>query len=200
MAKDKSQEEPKEKFEGTEANVEEGAEQNEEGQVENSEEEATEEVAPEEELDEVEKLKLELAEQKDKFIRLYSEFDNFRRRTAKEKIELTKTATENLVIELVQVLDDFERAEKSFGDVKEDDPVKQGFEIVHTKLEKLLEKQGLSQIEEAKGKDLDTDLHEAVTQFPAPSDDLKGKIIDQLEKGYKLGDKVIRYAKVVVGT
>ncbi len=152
------------------------------------------------EMSETDKLKAELAEQKDKFLRMYSEFENYRRRTAKEKIEFMKSANQELMRELLPVLDDFERAEKSFGEKKEDDPVREGFQIIYNKLQKTLEKQGLKPMEDTKGKELDTELHEAITQYPAPDDGLKGKIIDQVEKGYFLGDKVIRYAKVVVGT
>jgi len=148
----------------------------------------------------VEQLQVELAEQKEKFLRMYSEFENFRRRTAKEKIELMGTATENLMKELLSVLDDFERAEQSFGEKKDDDPVREGFNIIHGKLKKTLEKQGLKEMESPVGKDFDTEVHEAVTQFPAPEEKLKGKVIDQLEKGYYLNQKVIRYAKVVVGS
>jgi molecular chaperone GrpE len=148
---------------------------------------------------EVMKLKEELAEMKDKYLRMYSEFDNYKRRTAKEKIEYFKTASEDLIKELLPVLDDFERAEKSLGEMPENDPLREGFHLIQHKFRKVLEKQGLKEIEDARGKALDTNLHEAITQFTAPSEDLKGKIIDQVEKGYLLSDKVIRYAKVVVG-
>lgn len=141
----------------------------------------------------------EVADMKDKYIRLYSEFDNYKRRTAKEKLEFSKTANEGVIKELITVLDDFERAEKSFGEGKADDPVRAGFDLIHQKLRKVLEKQGLQVMESAVGKPLDTELHEAITQFPAPNAELKGKIIDEVEKGYYLNEKVIRYAKVIVG-
>ena len=149
---------------------------------------------------ELEQISIELAEQKDKFLRMYSEFENFRRRTAKEKVELMGTASEKLMLELLPILDDFERAEKSFGEAEKGDVVREGFVIIQNKLKKTLEKQGLKEMESPVGKDFDTELHEAVTQFPAPEEKLKGKVIDQLEKGYYLNQKVIRYAKVVVGS
>ena len=163
-----------------------------------------EEVEKEEEKDsktELEKLHEELSASKDKYLRLYSEFENFRRRTAREKMDFMQTANETLIKELLAILDDYERAESTFNkEEKKDDPVLEGIEIVMNKFRKILEKQGLKAMEDAKGQAFDTEIHEAVTQFPAPSDDLKGKVIDQLEKGYYLHEKVIRYAKVVVGT
>ena len=143
----------------------------------------------------------QIAEAKDKYLRLYSEFENFRRRTSKEKIDFTKTATEKLVVELLPILDDFERAQKSFPEINKDekDPVREGFDIIYNKFKKTLEKQGVKEIENPTGKELDTNLHEAITQFPAPKEELKGKIVDQVEKGYLLGDKVVRFSKVVVG-
>ncbi len=168
-----------------------------EGDIEGQSEEKEEQ--PEEELSETEKLSRELAEQKDKFIRLYSEFENFRRRTAKEKIDLISTASEGLMKELIPVLDDFDRAMKSFEDATEVEPVKEGISLIQDKFQKTLAAKGLKPIEDAKGKEFDTEFHEAVTQFPAPSEDMKGKVIDQVEQGYMLGEKVIRYSKVVVG-
>jgi len=134
----------------------------------------------------------------DKFLRLYSEFDNYRRRTSKEKLELAKTASEELIIELLPVLDDFERALKSAEDAKDCEAVKEGMELIYSKLSNVLAKKGLAQIE-AKGEEFDTDYHEAITYIPAPSGDMKGKVVDEVEKGYKLNDKVIRYTKVVIG-
>jgi len=170
---------------------------------ENSENVSDEADAPDTndtEVDEVEKLKQELGESKDKYLRLYSDFENFRRRTAKERIELSKTANKDLMVTLLSVLDDFDRAKKSIGDdPQEVAPVKEGFDITYKKLFKALEGKGLKEMEDAKGKDFDTEFHEAVTQFPAPSEDMKGKVIDVVEKGYMLDDKVIRFAKVVVG-
>ena len=160
-----------------------------------------EEVEVEEEISPLEKAKIEIKEAKDKYLRLYSEFENYRRRTSKEKIDFTKTATEKLVVELLPILDDFERAQKSFPEINKDekDPVREGFDIIYNKFKKTLEKQGVKEIENPTGKELDTNLHEAITQFPAPKEELKGKIVDQVEKGYLLGDKVVRFSKVVVG-
>ncbi|MEQ8478279.1 nucleotide exchange factor GrpE [Fulvivirga sp.] len=153
-----------------------------------------------EETDELTKLQDELAESKDKYLRLYSEFDNFRRRTAKEKLDLVQTATEDLMIALIPVLDDFERAEKSF-DEKETDikAVKDGVNLVHNKFRKILEQKGLLVMQGKQGMDFDPDFHEAITQTPAPKKNLKGKVVDIIEKGYLLKEKVVRYAKVVIG-
>jgi molecular chaperone GrpE len=146
----------------------------------------------------VEKLQVELAEQKDKFIRLYSEFENFRRRTAKEKLELIQTANEQLIKTLLPVLDDFDRAEKSFGDKNEKEL--EGFFLIRSKFKKLLEQAGVKLMEVKSGSDFDADLHDAITQVPAADEELKGKVVDVVESGYLLNDKVIRYAKVVVGS
>lgn len=140
----------------------------------------------------------ELAEQKDKYIRLYSEFENFRRRTNKEKLEMITTANERLVLDLLPILDDFERAIKSIGDAVGADSLKEGVDLIYTKLFKTLESKGLKPIN-ATGEVFDADLHEAITQIPAPSEKMKGKVIDEVEKGYYLGEKVIRYSKVVIG-
>ncbi len=150
-----------------------------------------------EELSEEEKLKIEIAEQKDKFIRLYAEFDNFRRRTAKEKIETIQNASENLIKELLPVVDDFERANKAMESSDDTTAIKEGIMLVYNKLLKTLESKGLKPML-AKESDFDVELHECITQFAA-GDDKKGKVIDEVEKGYFLNEKVIRYAKVVVG-
>ncbi len=149
------------------------------------------------ELSAEEKYKLELAEMKDKYIRMYSEFENFRRRTAKEKIELIQNASQNLLKELIPVVDDFERAQTSFETVTEIEAVKEGVGLVFNKLQGILKRQGLMPME-AKGSTFDVELHECITQIDTP-EDLKGKVVDVIEKGYLLNDKVIRYAKVVVG-
>lgn len=151
------------------------------------------------ELSVEEQLKLQLEEANDKYIRLLAEFDNFKRRTAKERIELFKTANAETVKSLITVLDDFDRAQKSIETSVDVEAVKAGLNLVHTKLKSTLSSQGLSEMESSVGKIFDTDLHEAVTNIPAPSEELKGKIVDELEKGYLLNDKVIRFAKVVVG-
>lgn len=163
-----------------------------------SNEEATEPVEQQvEELSAEEKCKLELAEMKDKYIRMYSEFENFRRRTAKEKIELIQNASQNVLRELIPVVDDFERAQASFAVATEIEPVKEGVSLVFNKLNGILKRQGLTPME-ANGANFDVELHECITQIDA-ADDMKGKVVDVIEKGYLLNDKVIRYAKVVVG-
>jgi molecular chaperone GrpE len=149
--------------------------------------------------EEVAKLKQEIGEYKDKYVRLYADFDNYKRRTAKEKIEFHKTATESLILAMLPILDDFERASKTFtAEMKELEPVKQGFDLIHAKMYKALSSQGLVPIK-AIGEVFDSELHEAITQIPAPSEDLKGKVVDEVEKGYYLGEKVIRFSKVIIG-
>jgi len=143
-------------------------------------------------------LKSEIADLKDKHLRLFSEFDNFRKRNAKERIELFKTANADLMLDLLPVLDDFDRALKSFEETEDVAAVKEGVSYIQNKFKTTLEKKGLKCME-AKGKDFDTDFHEAITEIPAPSEELKSKVVDVAEKGYLLNDKVIRYAKVIVG-
>ena len=145
-----------------------------------------------------EEYKEKIDELNDKFLRLYSEFDNYRRRTSKEKLDLAKTASEELIIDLLPVLDDFERAIKSSEEIKDCEAVKEGMQLIYNKLYTILTKKGLAPIE-AKGNAFDTDFHEAITYIPAPSEELKGKVVDEVEKGYLLHDKVIRYTKVVIG-
>ncbi len=154
-------------------------------------------VEVKEEKSELEQLKDEVEEQKDKYIRLYSEFDNFRRRTAKEKIDLIKTASEELITALLPVIDDFERAMKALDSQKEAE--KEGIELIYHKMVKVLEQKGVKAMEIAIGDDFNEEVHEAITQIPAPSDKLKGKIVDVVESGYYLEEKVIRFAKVVTG-
>jgi|TARA_R110000737_G_scaffold346372_2_gene376083 molecular chaperone GrpE len=149
--------------------------------------------------DEVTVLKRELEESKDKYLRLYSEFDNYRRRTAKERVELIKTAGEDVLAVLIPVVDDFERAKKSIDGQEIEASVKEGVDLIYNKLIKVLDQKGLKAMEVETGHEFNPELHEAVTQFPAPDDSLKGKVIDVVEKGYVLGDKVIRFAKVVTG-
>ena len=146
----------------------------------------------------VEKLQSDLAEQKEKFIRLYSEFENFRRRTAKEKLDLIQSANEQLIKTLLPVIDDFDRAEKSFRD--KNDKELEGFFLIHSKFKKILEQAGVKIMDVKAGADFNADLHEAITQIPAPDEKLKGKVVDVIEPGYVLNDKVIRFAKVVVGS
>ncbi|GAB2594441.1 nucleotide exchange factor GrpE [Spirosoma areae] len=140
----------------------------------------------------------ELAELKDKYLRLYADFENHRRRTAKEKLDLIGNANEGLLQALIPVVDDFERAMQSIENTNDVTALKEGVSLIYTKLAKTLEGRGLKPMT-AKGEPFNADLHESVTQFPAPSDDLKGKVIDEIEKGYYLNDKVIRFAKVIVG-
>ncbi|MCD9016952.1 nucleotide exchange factor GrpE [Parachryseolinea silvisoli] len=144
------------------------------------------------------KVQAELAEQKDKYIRLYSEFENFRRRTAKEKIEMIASANEQLIKSLLPVADDFERAEKSFKD--RNDKELEGFFLIYNKFKKTLEQYGVKIMELGPGSDFNVDMQEAITQIPAPNEKLKGKIVDVVEKGYLQNDKVIRFAKVVIGS
>ncbi|WP_228450790.1 nucleotide exchange factor GrpE [Chryseolinea soli] len=144
------------------------------------------------------KLQQELDEQKDKYIRLYSEFDNFRRRTAKEKLELIQSANEQLLNKLLPVADDFDRAEKSFKD--KNDKELEGFFLIANKFRKTLEQSGVKVMEINAQTEFNPDLHEAITQIPVPDAAQKGKIVDVVEKGYLLNDKVIRFAKVVVGS
>ena len=136
----------------------------------------------------------------DKYLRLYAEFDNYKRRTAKERIELFKTANADVIKSMLSVLDDFDRAKKSMEIAKDIEAVKEGIQLIHHKLKSTLQSQGLTEMESVVGKAFDTDLHEAITNVPAPSEDLKGMVMDEVEKGYLLNDKVIRYAKVVVGS
>ena len=156
------------------------------------------EVKKEDILDPIQKLKDELAEAKDKYIRLYAEFDNFRRRSSKEKLEMIQSANEQLLQSLLPVADDFERAEKAFRD--RNDKEAEGFFLIQNKFKKTLEQYGIKPMENPKGTVFNPDLHEAITQVPSPEEKLKGKVIEAVEKGYLLNDKVIRFAKVVVGS
>lgn len=149
------------------------------------------------EVDGIKKLQDELAEAKDKYVRLYAEFDNHRRRSAKEKLEMIQSANEQLIKSLLPVADDFERAEKSFKD--RNDKEAEGFFLIKNKFSKVLEQYNVKAMEVGSGSEFNPDFHEAITQLPAPEEKLKGKIVDVVEKGYLLGDKVIRFAKVVVG-
>ncbi|GAB4107586.1 nucleotide exchange factor GrpE [Echinicola sediminis] len=158
----------------------------------------TEEGESAAELSVEDKLKAENQELKEKYLRLYSEFENYRRRTSKERLELIKTASEDVLKDLIAVVDDFERAIKA--EEKEGSKSLEGSLLIYNKLNKVLESKGLVAMEDAIGKDFDAETQEAITQIPAPSEDLKGKVIDVVEKGYKLGDKVVRYAKVVIGS
>lgn len=143
-------------------------------------------------------LKEDLAKEKDKFLRLFAEFENYKKRTSKERIELFKTAGQEVIASLLPVLDDFDRAYAEISKTEEKDLLK-GVELIKNKLNHTLKSKGLEIVELKPGDDFNADVHEAITQIPAPSPDLKGKIVDVVEKGYKLGDKVIRFPKVVIG-
>jgi len=141
----------------------------------------------------------ELAAAKDKYLRLYAEFENYRRRTSKERLDLVKTANEELILDLLTVVDDLERSLQIFEDKEEVAPMYEGIQLVHQKFSKVLTQKGLKPMEIGPGSDFDSEYHEAVAQIPAPEDKMKGKIVDVVEKGYFLGEKVLRYAKVVIG-
>ena len=151
------------------------------------------------ELSAEEKLRADLSESNNKYLRLYAEFDNFKRRTSKERIELLQTAGKEVIQSLLPVLDDFERALKSIETTTDVASVKEGINLVHSKLKSILAQKGLKEMESI-GTIFDADIHEAITNIPAPSDDMKGKVVDEVEKGYFLNEKVIRFAKVVVGS
>lgn len=151
------------------------------------------------ELSEAEQLQNDLAKEKDKFMRLFAEFENYKKRTSKERVELFKSASQDVMTSLLPVLDDFERALNHINDDKEAEELRKGVELIYNKLVSTLEQKGLSKIEVNQGDVFNADDHEAVTQIPAPTDDLKGKIIDVIEVGYQLGSKVLRFPKVVVG-
>lgn len=140
-----------------------------------------------------------IAQERDKFLRLFAEFENYKKRTSRERIELFKTANEELMTVLLPVLDDFERALTHIEDDKEAEELRKGVLLIYQKLIKTLEQKGLSNVEVKQGDKFDVEIHEAITQIPAPSKKLKGKVIEVIEKGYKLGDKIIRFPKVVIG-
>jgi molecular chaperone GrpE len=168
----------------------------EEPQVEDTTTATAEEVetrTPEEQLQD------QLVAEKDKFMRLFAEFENYKKRTTKERIELFKTASQDVMVSMLPILDDFERALTHIEDDKEAEELRKGVLLIYNKLVNTLEQKGLAKIEVKQGEAFNADDHEAVTQIPAPTDDLKGKIIDVVERGYKLGDKVIRFPKVVIG-
>ncbi len=147
---------------------------------------------------EIEGLKTEKAELNDRFLRLFSEFDNYKKRVSKEKLDLISTASEKVIVSVLPVVDDFERAITANEKVEDINSVKEGFELIYNKLIQTLKHFDVEEIK-AKGEVFNTDFHEAVTHFPAQNEEEKGKVIDVTQKGYKLKDKVIRYAKVVVG-
>jgi molecular chaperone GrpE len=147
---------------------------------------------------ETDKLKGEILELKDKYIRQAAEFDNFRKRSAKERLELIQTASRELMVSLLGVLDDSERAEKQMDSSEDVAAIRTGVKLVFNKLRTTLSAKGL-RIMQSIGEDFNADRHEAITEVPAPSENMKGKVVDEMEKGYYLGEKIIRFAKVVVG-
>lgn len=151
-----------------------------------------------EEDDKLQQLENQLKESNDKYLRLVAEFDNFRKRNAKERIELIKSAGEDIIKSLLDVVDDSERAAKQLETSEDLALIKEGINLVFNKLKNTLHSKGLKAME-SKEQDFDTELHEAITEIPAPTEDLKGKVIDEVQKGYYLNDKIIRHAKVVVG-
>ena len=181
-----------------------------ENEVENTEEQPSEEQQPEEQqpeepLSEVDQLKLQLAEAEnknaelqDKYLRQAAEFDNYRKRTIKEKADLIKSAAERLMVAELPVVDDMDRALENMKKGADAEACIEGFKLIVQKFKNILTQQGLEKIE-TDGQDFDTDYHEAIALIPAPTEELKGKILDCVQQGYKLGDKVIRHAKVAVG-
>lgn len=149
-------------------------------------------------LSEEERLKAEATEWQNKYLRLYAEFDNFKRRTSKERLELLQVAGKDVIVDLLPVLDDFERAQKSIENASDIESVKEGIKLVHQKLKNILGQKGLKEMDSV-GTEFDADVHEGITNIPAPTKNMKGKILDELEKGYYLNDKVIRFAKVIIG-
>ncbi|MBL7683662.1 MAG: nucleotide exchange factor GrpE [Flavipsychrobacter sp.] len=147
---------------------------------------------------EMEKLRAELEEAKDKYIRLVAEFDNFRKRNAKERVELIQTAGKDVIQSLLDVLDDSERAQKQMETSDDLSQIKEGIYLVFNKLQSVLQHKGLKKME-AVNQPFDADLHEAITEIPAPNENMIGKVIDEVQSGYYLNDKLIRFAKVVVG-
>ncbi len=168
--------------------------------AQHTEDDSTETSAaqPEDELSEVDQLKADLHKEKDRYVRLFAEFENFKRRTSKERIELFKTAGQEVITAMLPILDDFDRALSELKKAGQDSHL-EGIELIHLKLKETLRKQGLELMNVKEGDPFDADLHEAITQIPAPDKKLKGKVVDVIQKGYTLGDKIIRYPKVVTG-
>jgi molecular chaperone GrpE len=146
----------------------------------------------------IDELEANLADLNDKYLRLFSEFDNYRKRTNKERLDLLKSASEEVIIDLLPVIDDFERGIKALEDNDALQTSVEGMQLIYNKLKGILTKKGLAPMK-CIGETFDTDFHEALTNIPAPTEDLKGKVVDEIEKGYLLNGKVIRFAKVVVG-
>ena len=170
---------------------------NSEDMAENLNDTKEEKKANNSEKDKVQELGEKLAELNDKYLRLYSEFENYRKRTNQEKADLIKYGSEDTIKAILPIVDDYERAIQAFGDNEDNAALKEGVVLIYNKLMTTLQQKGLKAIE-AKGEKFDENLHEAVAQFPASDDEQKGKVIDEVVKGYYLNDKVIRYSKVVV--
>lgn len=178
--------------------VEETCEKEEPKTEETIESEKTEKSPEEQKADELEELGIKLQEINDKYVRLSAEFDNYRKRTLKEKMDLTKSAGEKILINVLPVMDNFERALQSIDAAKDIDAIKEGVHLIYGSFKEFITQNGVKEIE-AVNQVFDTDIHEAITKIPAPSKKLKGKVVDCVEKGYFLHDKVIRFAKVVIG-
>ena len=198
MTKEKNQPQEEEVLKNEEAMVDETAQTEENVADENAQEEAQAELSAEEQLaNMLAESQQMVEEQKDKYLRLSAEFDNYRKRTLKEKAELIKNGGEKTLTAILPVLDDFERALKNMEASEETKAMKEGVELIFSKFQKILGQEGLQKID-TDGKDFDVDFHEAIALIPAPSEDLKGKILDCVQTGYMLNDKVIRHAKVAV--
>lgn len=188
MSKNKVKSEVEEPLDGAENAVEQTAEE--------TQNEAT---STEETIAEDTDLQGQLQQERDKYLRLYSEFENFRRRTTKDRLDWMQTASKDVLVSMLPVVDDFERALKAAENLSETEKkAVEGFDLIHKKMVGIFTKVGLKPMESI-GQVFDAEIHEAITQFPAPTEDMKGKVIDEVEKGYYLNDKVIRFAKVVVG-
>ncbi|WP_321318703.1 nucleotide exchange factor GrpE [Labilibaculum sp.] len=203
MTKDKSKpnkEELKDKdIETTENQMIEEVFEKEESKIEeNKDTKKTKKSAKEKKADELAELTIQLQNINDKYVRLSAEFDNYRKRTLKEKMELTKSGGEKILINILPVMDNFERALQSIDAAKDIDAIKDGVHLIYGNFKEFVTQNGVKEIE-AVNQDFDTDIHEAITKIPAPTKELKGKVVDCVEKGYFLHDKVIRFAKVVVG-
>ena len=198
MTKEKIQPQEEEVTKNEEAMVDETAQTEENASGENTQEEAQAELSTEEQLaNMLAEAQQMVEEQKDKYLRLSAEFDNYRKRTLKEKAELIKNGGEKTLTAILPVLDDFERALKNMEASEETKAMKEGVELIFSKFQKILGQEGLQKIE-TEGQAFDTDFHEAIALIPAPSEDLKGKILDCVQTGYMLNEKVIRHAKVAV--
>ncbi len=188
-----NQKEEQEKTEGQEASVEQEEKQK-EAKESDKEKKKSEKATEKQEKTDQEKLQ----EMQDKYLRLTAEYDNYRKRTLKEKMELTKSAGEDILNGLLPVMDDFERALQSIDDSDDLEAVKKGIHLIYSKFKDFMKQNGVKEIE-AKEQEFDTDKHEAVSKIPAPSEELKGKVVDVVQKGYYLNDKILRYSKVVIG-